>query len=153
MIASAQLTPTLDTTIVNVALPSMERSLHLPLSHLNWVASFYALSFGGAFLLAGARAGDLYGRLRLFRVGLVVFAVALMAGGLAPNGTVLISARLVQGIGAAMAVPAPSLSSPPLSRPGRPVRGPRRLRLNGRGGARRACCSEARSPSTSAGAG
>lgn len=104
VIASAQLMLTLDTTIVNVALPSMERSLHLPLSHLNWVASFYALSFGG-LLLAGARAGDLYGRLRLFRVGLVVFAVASMAGGLAPNGTVLISARLVQGIGAAMAAP------------------------------------------------
>jgi EmrB/QacA subfamily drug resistance transporter len=104
VIASAQLMLTLDTTIVNVALPSMERSLHLPLSHLNWVASFYALSFGG-LLLAGARAGDLYGRLRLFRVGLAVFAAASMVGGLAPNGTVLISARLVQGIGAAMAAP------------------------------------------------
>jgi EmrB/QacA subfamily drug resistance transporter len=104
VIASAQLMLTLDTTIVNVALPSMERSLRLPLSHLNWVASFYALSFGG-LLLAGARAGDLYGRLRLFRAGLAVFGVASMAGGLAPNGTVLISARLVQGIGAAMAAP------------------------------------------------
>jgi len=104
VIASAQLMLTLDTTIVNVALPSIERSLHLALSHLSWVASFYALSFGG-LLLAGARAGDLYGRLRLFRVGLVVFAVASMAGGLAPNGTVLLTARLVQGIGAAMAAP------------------------------------------------
>src|SRR5271163_938494 len=104
VIATAQLMLVLDDTIVNVALPSMQRSLHIPPSHLNWVASFYALSFGG-LLLAGARAGDLYGRLRLFRVGLVVFAVASMAGGLAPNGTVLISARLVQGIGAAMAAP------------------------------------------------
>jgi EmrB/QacA subfamily drug resistance transporter len=104
VIASAQLMLTLDATIVNVALPSMDRSLHLPISHLNWVASFYALSFGG-LLLAGARAGDLFGRLRLFRAGLAVFAVASMAGGLAPNGTVLITARLVQGIGAAMAAP------------------------------------------------
>jgi MFS family permease len=88
VIASAQLMLTLDATIVNVALPSMERSLHLPISHLNWVATFYALSFGG-LLLAGARAGDLYGRLRLFRAGLVVFAMASMAGGLAPNGTML----------------------------------------------------------------
>jgi EmrB/QacA subfamily drug resistance transporter len=104
VIASAQLMLTLDSTIVNVALPSMERALHLPISHLNWVASFYALSFGG-LLLAGARAGDLYGRLRLFRAGLAVFAVASIAGGLAPSGTLLIGARLVQGISAAIAAP------------------------------------------------
>jgi MFS family permease len=104
VIASAQLMMVLDDTIVNVALPSMQRSLHIPSSHLNWVASFYALTFGG-LLLAGGRAGDLYGRLRLFRLGLVVFALASMAGGLAPNVTTLLIARLVQGCGAAIAAP------------------------------------------------
>src|SRR5271170_3471107 len=104
VIATAQLMLVLDDTIVNVALPSMQRSLHIPPSHLNWVASFYALTFGG-LLLAGGRAGDLFGRLRMFRIGVVVFAVASMAGGLAPNGTVLIIARLVQGCGAAIAAP------------------------------------------------
>src|SRR6202167_4448569 len=104
VIATAQLMLVLDDTIVNVALPSMQRSLHIPTSHLNWVASFYALTFGG-LLLAGGRAGDLYGRLRMFRVGVVAFALGSMAGGLAPNGTVLIIARLVQGCGAAIAAP------------------------------------------------
>ena len=104
VIATAQLMLVLDDTIVNVALPSMQRSLQIPPSHLNWAASFYALTFGG-LLLAGGRAGDLYGRLRLFRVGIVVFAVASMAGGLAPNATTLLIARLVQGCGAALAAP------------------------------------------------
>ena len=104
VIATAQLMLVLDDTIVNVVLPSMQRSLHIPTSHLNWVASFYALTFGG-LLLAGGRAGDLFGRLRMFRIGVVVFAAASMAGGLAPNGTVLIIARLVQGCGAALAAP------------------------------------------------
>ena len=78
VVATAQLMLVLDDTIVNVALPSMQRSLHIPPSHLNWVASFYALTFGG-LLLAGGRAGDLYGRLRVFRIGIVIFAVASMA--------------------------------------------------------------------------
>src|SRR5438105_6016571 len=72
VIATAQLMLVLDDTIVNVALPSMQRSLHLSTSHLNWVASFYALAFGG-LLLAGGRVGDLFGRLRLFRIGIIVF--------------------------------------------------------------------------------
>jgi EmrB/QacA subfamily drug resistance transporter len=104
VIATAQLMLVLDDTIVNVALPSMQRSLHIPTSHLNWVASFYALTFGG-LLLAGGRLGDLYGRLRMFRVGIVVFALASMAGGFAPNETALLIARLVQGCGAAIAAP------------------------------------------------
>src|SRR5271170_5630966 len=104
VIATAQLMLVLDDTIVNVALPSMQRSLHIPPSHLNWVASFYALTFGG-LLLAGGRAGDLYGRLRMFRVGIVVFAIASMAGGFAPNATTLLIARLLQGCGAALAAP------------------------------------------------
>jgi MFS family permease len=85
VIAAAQLMLVLDDTIVNVALPSMQRSLHIPASHLNWVASFYALTFGGLLL--------------------VVFALASMAGGFAPNETALLIARLVQGCGAAIAAP------------------------------------------------
>ena len=104
IIATAQLMLVLDDTIVNVALPTMQRSLHLPASSLNWVISFYALAFGG-LQLVGGRAGDLFGRLRLFRAGIVIFTLASVAGGLAPNETVLITARVVQGCGAAMAAP------------------------------------------------
>jgi EmrB/QacA subfamily drug resistance transporter len=105
VIATAQLMLVLDDTIVNVALPSMQRSLHIATPHLNWVISFYALTFGG-LLLGGGRAGDLFGRLRVFRIGVIVFALASMAGGLAPDGTALIITRLVQGGGAAIAAPA-----------------------------------------------
>jgi EmrB/QacA subfamily drug resistance transporter len=105
VIATAQLMLVLDDTIINVALPTIQRSLHVPASHLNWIASFYALTFGG-LLLAGGRAGDLFGRLRTFRGGLIVFAAASMAGGLAPDSTVLLIARAVQGGGAAIAAPA-----------------------------------------------
>jgi MFS family permease len=104
VIATAQLMLVLDDTIVNVALPDMQRSLHIPAPHLNWVASFYALAFGG-LLLAGGRAGDLFGRLRMFRTGIIVFALASMAGGFAANGTALLAARIVQGCGAAIAAP------------------------------------------------
>jgi MFS family permease len=104
VIATAELMLVLDDTIVNVALPSMQRSLHLATSHLNWVISFYALAFGG-LMLAGGRAGDLFGRLKVFRVGIVVFTLASLAGGFAPNGSVLIASRVVQGCGAAIAAP------------------------------------------------
>ncbi len=105
VIAAAQLMLVLDDTIVNVALPSMQGSLHIATPHLNWVASFYALAFGG-LLLAGGRAGDLFGRLRMFRAGIIVFALASMAGGFAPDATALLAARIVQGCGAALAAPA-----------------------------------------------
>jgi EmrB/QacA subfamily drug resistance transporter len=104
IIATAQLMLVLDDTIVNVALPSMQRSLHIAAPHLNWTISFYALTFGG-LLLVGGRAGDLFGRLRVFRIGIIVFALASMAGGLAPDATALLAARVVQGCGAAMAAP------------------------------------------------
>jgi len=104
VIATAQLMLVLDDTIVNVALPSMQRSLHLATSNLNWVISFYALTFGG-LLLVGGRAGDLLGRRKVFRLGIVVFTLASLAGGFAPNGTALVASRLVQGCGAAMAAP------------------------------------------------
>jgi EmrB/QacA subfamily drug resistance transporter len=104
IIATAQLMLVLDDTIVNIALPSVQRSLHLPASSLNWVISFYALTFG-ALQLVGGRAGDLFGRLRLFRAGIAAFILASMAGGFAPNETVLITARIAQGCGAAIAAP------------------------------------------------
>ncbi len=104
VIATAQLMLVLDDTIVNVALPSMQRSLHLATSNLNWVISFYALTFGGLLLLGG-RAGDLLGRRGVFRFGIIVFTLASLAGGFAPNGTALVAARLVQGCGAAIAAP------------------------------------------------
>lgn len=104
VIATAQLMLVLDDTIVGVALPSMLRGLHMQMPTLNWVISGYALTFGG-FLLVGGRTGDLLGRRRVFRVGLVLFALASVAGGLAPNENVLIITRLVQGLGAAIASP------------------------------------------------
>src|SRR5262249_26010246 len=104
VIATAQLMLVLDDTIVNVALPSIQRSLHLATANLNWVISFYALAFGG-LMLAGGRAGDLFGRLKVFRLGIVVFTLASLAGGLAPNGAALVAARVVQGAGAALAAP------------------------------------------------
>jgi len=104
VIATAQLMLVLDDTIVNVALPSIQRSLHLPAASLNWVISFYALAFGG-LLLAGGRAGDLLGRLRVFRLGIIIFILASAAGGFAPGGAVLVTARVVQGCGAAIAAP------------------------------------------------
>jgi EmrB/QacA subfamily drug resistance transporter len=104
VIAAAQLMLVLDTTIMNVALPSIQRALHLGPAELSWLISGYALTFGG-LLLAGGRAGDLFGRRRVFRTGLVLFTLASLAGGLAPNSAVLIAARLVQGAGAAIAAP------------------------------------------------
>jgi EmrB/QacA subfamily drug resistance transporter len=104
VIATAQLMLVLDNTIVNVALPSMQAALHLDPSNLNWVITAYALAFGG-LLLVGGRAGDLFGRRRVFRIGLVVFTVASLLGGFAPTGAVLIASRVLQGVGAAIAAP------------------------------------------------
>jgi EmrB/QacA subfamily drug resistance transporter len=104
VIATAQLMLVLDDTIVNVAMPSIQRSLHVPTSDLNWVISFYALTFGG-LLLAGGRAGDLFGRLRVFRAGIALFTLASVSGGFAPNETALVISRIVQGCGAAVAAP------------------------------------------------
>ncbi|MDJ1135586.1 MFS transporter [Streptomyces iconiensis] len=105
VIAAAQLMLVLDGTIVSVALPSMQSALGLSESGLGWVVTGYALAFGG-LLLVGGRAGDLFGRRRVFRIGLVIFAVASLLGGMATTGGLLITARLVQGLGAAMAAPA-----------------------------------------------
>src|ERR1700722_13779701 len=101
VLAMAQFMVVLDFTIVNVALPSIQIGLHIPTSTLQWLISGYAVSFGG-FLLLGGRLADRVGRARMFRIGLIVFVMASVAGGLAVEPVLLISSRVVQGIGAAL---------------------------------------------------
>ncbi len=105
VLAMAQFMVVLDFTIVNVALPSIQDGLHVATTTLQWLLSGYAVAFGG-FLLLGGRLADVFGRAKLFRIGLVVFVVASMAGGLAVEPALLIASRVVQGIGAAMLAPA-----------------------------------------------
>ena len=104
-LSMAQFMVVLDFTIVNVALPSIQAGLHVPITTLQWLVSAYAVAFGG-FLLLGGRLADVYGRARLYRIGLVVFTVASISGGLAVEPDLLIASRVVQGIGAAMLAPA-----------------------------------------------
>src|SRR5579859_2121536 len=94
----------LDNNVTNVAIPTIERSLHLSISGLEWVVSSYVLVFAGLLLAAG-RIADVYGRRRLFFAGTVVFTLASLAAGLAGSGAMLIGARVVQGLGAALLVP------------------------------------------------
>ena len=94
-----------DFTIVNVALPTIGRKLHFPESDLQWVVTAYGLTFAG-FLLLGGRAADLLGRRRLLMAGLVVFTCASLGGGLATSDTFLIVMRGIQGLGAALVLPA-----------------------------------------------
>jgi len=95
----------LDASIVNVALPSIQRDLHFSTSGLQWVVNAYTLAFAG-FLLLGGRAADLFGRRRVFLLGLTVFTVSSLLGGLAQNEAWLLSARALQGLGAAILAPA-----------------------------------------------
>jgi EmrB/QacA subfamily drug resistance transporter len=95
----------LDNTIVNVALPAIEHSLHMSIASLEWIVTAYALTFA-ALLITGGKLGDMFGRRRMFIVGLVVFTLASLACGLAPTAGFLIGARAVQGIGAALMNPA-----------------------------------------------
>ena len=104
VILTAQLMVVLDTTIVNVALPHIQESLGFSTSTLSWVLNAYILTFGG-FLLLGARAGDLFGRRRVFLLGIAVFTLSSLLGGLAPTAWALLAARAVQGAGAALAAP------------------------------------------------
>ena len=104
----AYLMVVLDVSIVNVALPSIQRDLDFTTEDLQWVVSGYALTFGG-FLLLGGRAGDLLGRRRLFMLGLVLFAVCSLLCGLAVSSAMLIAARAAQG--AAGAILSPSVFS------------------------------------------
>ncbi|MFD3619424.1 MFS transporter [Streptomyces sp. NPDC058676] len=94
----------LDVSVVNVALPSMRTDLGLSQQGLQWVVNAYAIAFAG-FMLLGGRAGDLYGRKRMFLVGLGLFTVASLGGGLAQEGWQLLVARAAQGLGAAVLAP------------------------------------------------
>jgi EmrB/QacA subfamily drug resistance transporter len=105
LLCAVQLLDGVDASIVNVALPSIQRSLHFSQQNLQWVASGYILTFGG-FLLLGGRLGDLLGRRRMLIGGLTVFAVASLTAGLANTSGLLVAARLVQGTGAALMAPA-----------------------------------------------
>src|ERR1700704_1180750 len=105
LLATAQFVVVLDASIVNVALPSIGRALHFTQDSLSWVVNAYVLTFGG-FLLLGGRLADLLGRRRVFIAGLIVFAGASLAGGLAQSEAWLIAARAVQGLGAAILSPA-----------------------------------------------
>ncbi|WP_055417710.1 MFS transporter [Streptomyces pactum] len=94
----------LDVSVVNVALPSMRADLALSAQGLQWVVNAYAIAFAG-FMLLGGRAGDLYGRKRMFLVGLGLFTLASLGGGLAQESWQLLAARAVQGLGAAVLAP------------------------------------------------
>src|SRR5688572_13954786 len=105
LVCLAQFMVILDATVVNVALPSIQRDLDMTQSELQWVVNSYTLIFGG-FLLLGGRAGDLLGRKRLFLTGLVIFTAASFLNGVAPSSELLIIARGLQGLGGALISPA-----------------------------------------------
>ncbi len=105
LILIGQFMVVLDVSIVNVALPSIQKDLHFSTSGLQWIVNAYTLTFAG-FLLLGGRAADLFGRRKVFLIGLTVFTVASLLGGLAQNQTWLVIARAVQGLGAAILAPA-----------------------------------------------
>jgi len=105
LLAMAQFVVVLDASIVNVALPTVGDSLAISQDNLSWVVNAYVLTFGG-FLLLGGRLADLLGRRRVFMSGLILFALASLAGGFAESEGVLIAARAVQGLGAAILSPA-----------------------------------------------
>jgi len=105
LILTAAFMVVLDFSIVNVALAAIERELHVGPTSAQWVITAYAITFGGLLVLGG-RVGDLFGRRRMFVVGLVVFSAASLAGGFATGITMLVAARAVQGLGAAIVAPA-----------------------------------------------
>jgi EmrB/QacA subfamily drug resistance transporter len=105
LLCVAQFMVVLDAAIVNVALPTIGSALHFSQQNLSWVVNAYVLTFGG-FLLLGGRMADLLGRRRVFMAGLILFALASLAGGLSTNEGQLIAARAVQGLGAAIVSPA-----------------------------------------------
>ena len=105
LICLAQFMVILDATIVNVALPSIQKDLHLSEGSLQWLVNAYTLVFGG-FLLLGGRLGDLLGRKRVFLVGLVIFTGASLLDGLASSESMLVASRALQGLGAALISPA-----------------------------------------------
>src|SRR2546421_8725519 len=105
VLAVAYFMTIVDLTIVNVALPTIGRKLHFSETNLQWVVTAYALTFGG-FLLLGGRAADLLGRRRVMMIGLALFTAASLACALATTDTFLIVMRGVQGLGAAIVLPA-----------------------------------------------
>jgi len=105
LLAASQFVVVLDASITNVALPSIGHALSFSQDNLSWVVNAYTLTFGG-FLLLGGRLADLLGRRRVYVTGLVLFAAASLVGGLAQSEAMLIAARAVQGLGAALLSPA-----------------------------------------------
>src|ERR1700677_3130555 len=102
VISCAQLMIVLDATVVNVAIPTIHHALHFSSTNLEWLVTAYSLTFGG-LLLFGGRTGDLYGKRRMFMLGIAVFAISSLLGGLATNDLWLIITRGMQGIGGALA--------------------------------------------------
>lgn len=105
LLCTAQLMILLDTSIVHVALPSVQADIGASVHELQWVITAYSLAFGG-FMLLGGRMGDFFGRRRMLMAGMALFTAASTVGGLASGGGVLIAARAVQGLGAAIIAPA-----------------------------------------------
>jgi EmrB/QacA subfamily drug resistance transporter len=105
LICAGQFMLVLDVSIVNVALPTIQRHLGMSQANLQWIVTGYTLTFGG-FLLLGGRAADMFGRRRMFMAGLALFASASLVGGIAQSGTMLIIMRGIQGLGGAIVSPA-----------------------------------------------
>ena len=103
-VSLATLMSYLDNNVTNVAIPTIQRSLHLSVTGLEWIVSSYLLVFAG-LLLVGGRVADVYGRRRVFLIGLTIFTLSSLAAGLAGSGGELIAARAVQGLGAALLTP------------------------------------------------
>jgi EmrB/QacA subfamily drug resistance transporter len=104
-VSLATLMTYLDNNVINVAIPTIQRDLHLSVTGLEWIVSSYLLVLAG-LLLVGGRLADVYGRRRVFLTGLVIFTLSSLTAGLAGSGAVLIGARAVQGLGAALLMPA-----------------------------------------------
>jgi EmrB/QacA subfamily drug resistance transporter len=101
----AQLMIILDMTVVNIALPHIQSGLHFSVTSLSWVANGYTLTSGGLLLLGG-RAGDILGRRRMFILGIAIFTISSLTGGLSNSAAMLLASRAVQGVGGALAAPA-----------------------------------------------
>jgi EmrB/QacA subfamily drug resistance transporter len=104
VIATAQLMLVLDDSVANIALPSIQNDLGISAANLPWVINAYILAFGG-LLLFGGRVGDLFGRRRVLQLGMAIFTIASLLAGFAANGVMLIAARGLQGVGAALTAP------------------------------------------------
>ncbi|HEY5103666.1 MAG TPA: MFS transporter, partial [Acidimicrobiales bacterium] len=104
VICGAQLMIVLDATVVNVAIPTIHHALNFSATNLEWLITAYSLTFGG-LLLFGGRTGDLYGKRKMFMIGIAIFAVSSLLGGFATNDVWLIITRGLQGVGGAIAAP------------------------------------------------